>query len=213
MVSPQIVWLRRDLRLADQPAFHAAAAAGPVIPVYVLDDENAGDRRLGGASRWWLHGSLAALEQSLRRCGSRLVLRRGDVGEELGRIAKDTGATTVHALRHYEPWWRAAEQRIAKSLDLCLYDGNYLLPPGSVVTGAGEPYRIYTPFTRAAMRELPARDPLPGPALSRARGMAQVRCACRLAAAADQARLGRRSARRVGAGRGVGARPPRPVLR
>ena len=41
MTAPQIVWLRRDLRLADQPAFHAAAMLGPVVPVYVLDDETA----------------------------------------------------------------------------------------------------------------------------------------------------------------------------
>ena len=70
MTTPVIVWLRRDLRLADHPAFHAAAEAGPVIPVFVLDDETAGDRKLGGASRWWLHHSLEALGKSLARHGS-----------------------------------------------------------------------------------------------------------------------------------------------
>lgn len=44
MTRPQIVWLRRDLRLADQAAFHAAAQEGPVIPVYVLDDDTPGER-------------------------------------------------------------------------------------------------------------------------------------------------------------------------
>ncbi len=58
MTKPQIVWLRRDLRLADQPALYAAAQAGPVIPVYVLDDDAAGHHAYGGASRWWLHHSL-----------------------------------------------------------------------------------------------------------------------------------------------------------
>jgi len=54
-----IVWLRQDLRMADQPAFVAAAAEGVVIPVYVLDDETPGPRyRMGAAQRWWLHGSL-----------------------------------------------------------------------------------------------------------------------------------------------------------
>ncbi len=68
MTKPQIVWLRRDLRLADQAALLAASRSGaPVIPVYVLDDETPKHRRMGGASRWWLHHSLASLDEALRR--------------------------------------------------------------------------------------------------------------------------------------------------
>ena len=74
MSAPVIVWLRRDLRLADQAAFVAAAAAGPVIPVYVLDDEPPKHRAMGGASRWWLHHSLAALDRDLRERGSRQAM-------------------------------------------------------------------------------------------------------------------------------------------
>ena len=77
MTRPVIVWLRRDLRLADQPAFAAAAKAGPVIPVYVLDDETPKHRKMGGASRWWLHHSLASLATDLEKIGSRLILKRG----------------------------------------------------------------------------------------------------------------------------------------
>ncbi len=166
MSSPQIVWLRRDLRLADQPAFHAAASAGPVIPVYVLDDATAGNRKLGGASRWWLHGSLAALARDLETHGSRLILRRGDSAAEIAKLAKETGADTVHALRHYEPWWRKAEEALARTIDLHLYDGNYLMPPGAVLGTSGNPLRIYTPFARALMRALHPSDPLPAPKLS-----------------------------------------------
>jgi len=166
MTAPAIVWLRRDLRLADQPAFHAAAAEGPVIPVYVLDDERAGQRKPGGASRWWLHGSLEALASELGKQGLRLILRRGDAVREIAAIASETGAMTVHALRHYEPWWRAAEEDLSRKLDLDLHDGNYLLPPGSVTTGAGQPYKIYTPFAKAASRHLPHREPLDVPDLT-----------------------------------------------
>ena len=166
MPSPQIVWLRRDLRLADQPAFACAAEAGPVIAVYVLDDERPGARKLGGASRWWLHHSLAALVEALAQRGSRLILRRGDCVEQLLAIAQETGAAAIHALRHYEPWWRAAEEELAARFELCLHDGNYLMPPGSIITGAGKPYRIYTPFARALMPHMPPRDPLPEPTLT-----------------------------------------------
>lgn len=166
MTASQIVWLRRDLRLADQPALHAAAARGPVIPVYVLDDATAGDHRLGGAARWWLHGSLAALGAELASRGSRLILRRGDVAQALAGVAKAAGAKTVHALRHYEPWWRDAETAVSKRLDLQLHDGNYLLPPGSLRSSGGGPFRIYTPFARAALAAPPSRAPYPVPKLA-----------------------------------------------
>ncbi|NML94857.1 deoxyribodipyrimidine photo-lyase [Novosphingobium sp. TW-4] len=162
--APTIVWLRRDLRLADQPAFAAAAESGaPVIPVYVLDDDVAKKYAMGGASRWWLHHSLASLDADLRKLGSRLILRRGKVHEELAKIRRDTGARTVHAVRHYEPWWRNAEKAVAKVLSLECHDGNYLAPPGSVTTGSGGMYKIYTPFWRALSERMPPHDPLAKP--------------------------------------------------
>jgi deoxyribodipyrimidine photo-lyase len=158
-MTAQIVWLRRDLRLSDQAALLAAAEAGPVIPVYVLDDETPKHRAMGGASRWWLHHSLAALDASLRQLGSRLILRRGKCDEELAAIRRQTGARTVHALRHYEPWWRNAERAVGKAFDLRLHDGNYLVPPGAILNGGGQPYKIYTPFWRSLVQRMP--PPLP----------------------------------------------------
>jgi len=165
VTAPVIVWLRRDLRLADQAAFAAAASAGPVIPVYVLDDETAQHRKLGGASRWWLHHSLASLDGDLRKLGSRLILRRGKSDEILASLAEESGARQVHALRHYEPWWRNAERAVGKSLDLHLHDGNYLIPPGTLLTGGGTPYKIFTPFYRAALGQLPPPQPTAAPKL------------------------------------------------
>ncbi|MFM5930208.1 MAG: cryptochrome/photolyase family protein [Novosphingobium sp.] len=164
MTAPVIVWLRRDLRLADQAAFRAAAETGaPVIPVYVLDDETPKHRKMGGASRWWLHNSLASLDAGLRKRGSRLILRRGASAEVLAELAKEVGAREVHALHHYEPWWLNAEKAVAKSLDLHLHHGNYLAPPGTVLTGSGTPYKIYTPFWRALSETLPPPEPLGAP--------------------------------------------------
>jgi len=166
MTLPQIVWLRRDLRLVDQAAFCAAAQHGPVIAVYVLDDDAPGIRKMGGASRWFLHHTLEALQRDLARHHSRLILRCGDAVEELCAVAQEAGAQTVHAIRHYEPWWRKAQGSLAKRLDLVLHDGNYLLPPGSVTTGSGSPYKIYTPFRRATTEAIHGFDILPEPSLS-----------------------------------------------
>ena len=85
---------------------------------------------MGEASRWWLHHSIAALDRRLREHESRLILRRGAAAQELTRLARETGASGVHALHHYEPWWRNAQSALARDVDLTLHDGNYLMPPG-----------------------------------------------------------------------------------
>jgi deoxyribodipyrimidine photo-lyase len=164
----QILWLRRDLRLADQAALAAAVASGePVIPVFILDDETPKHRRMGGASRWWLHHSLASLDSDLRGLGSRLILRRGKSEAVLAALAEETGATAIHCLRHYEPWWRNAERAVREVLpdgvEFTCHDGNYLLPPGSVQTGSGTPFKIYTPFMRALWQHMPPPKPLAAP--------------------------------------------------
>ncbi|HSI16644.1 MAG TPA: deoxyribodipyrimidine photo-lyase [Sphingomonas sp.] len=160
MTPPTLLWFRRDLRLSDQAALVAAAGEGPVVPVYILDDETPKHRRMGGASRWWLHHSLAALDANLREKGSRLTLRRGRSDDVLAALAEEAGAKRIHAIRHYEPWWRNAEHAVAKRLDLVCHDGNYLVPPGSVTAGSGQPYKIYTPFWRALLQHMPPPEPL-----------------------------------------------------
>jgi len=163
MSAPVLVWFRRDLRLSDQAALIAAASEGPVIPVYILDDETPRHRAMGAASRWWLHHSLDALDRALRDRGSRLILRRGAAAEQLATLARETGAGRVHCLRHYEPWWRNAERAVARELELVCHDGNYLAPPGSVTTGSGQPYKIYTPFWRALREHMPPPAPARAP--------------------------------------------------
>ncbi|WP_033073204.1 cryptochrome/photolyase family protein [Sphingopyxis sp. MWB1] len=165
MSAPRLVWLRRDLRLADQAALAAAARAGPVLPVYILDDGAPGPRAMGGAARWWLHHSLQALDAALRALGSQLILRRGHTEERLAQIAEESGTAEVHCLRHYEPWWQEAERAVAQRLRLVRHDGNYLAPPGAVRSGNGTPYKIYTPFWRALRQQMPPPVPAEAPSM------------------------------------------------
>ncbi len=163
MAAPQIIWFRQDLRLDDQAAVAAAAAAGPVVAIYVLDDATPGERRMGGASRWWLHHSLVALDRDLRARGARLLLRRGRAGVVLPELADAIGATTVHALHHYEPFARTQQAEVGKRLDLRLHDGLTLLPPHALTTGNGGRYRIFTPWWNACRAQMPPHVPQPGP--------------------------------------------------
>jgi deoxyribodipyrimidine photo-lyase len=168
MTAPVILWFRRDLRLSDQPALAAAVASGaPIIPLYILDDDTPKHRKMGAASRWWLHHSLMALDGDLRALGSRLILRAGKSDEILAALAAETNASAIHCIRHYEPWWRNAEKAVANGLgegcSLICHDGNYLLPAGAVTTGSGGQYKIYTPFMRALWQHMPPPAPLASP--------------------------------------------------
>ncbi|MFC4255521.1 deoxyribodipyrimidine photo-lyase [Altererythrobacter xixiisoli] len=161
MPTPTLLWLRQDLRLADQSALLAAASEGAVIPVYVLDDDGPGDWRMGGAQRWWLHHSLASLADDLEKCGSRLILRSGPAEAVLRRLIEETGARRIHAIRHYEPWWRKAEAALEDVL--CLHDGSHLVPIEQIQNGSGEPYRVYSAFWRKLQQHLPPGAPAPAP--------------------------------------------------
>lgn len=134
-----------------------------MVPVYVLDDETAGRWKIGAAQRWWLHHSLARLDESFRKLGSGLILRRGKAEAELARLAGEVGTGRVHATRHYEPWWREAERRVGEAVELVLHAGNTLVPPEQVRTAAGSPFKIYTPWWRALRERLPPDSPVEAP--------------------------------------------------
>ena len=158
-----LLWLRSDLRVSDHPALCAAAADGQVVPVFVLDDDTPSVRRMGGAQRWWLHHSLAALDQSLRKRGSRLILRRGPAASALSELVRETDCVRVHATRAYEPWHRETETALAADVDLILHDGNYLARPEAILNGQGDRYRLFTPWYRRLLDHMPPAPPLPAP--------------------------------------------------
>lgn len=167
--APVILWFRQDLRLADNPALdHAMRTGRPVIPVYILDDGPA-VRRIGAASRWWLDGSLRALDGALRERGAPLVLRRGDSEAELRRLIDETGADTVFMNRRFEPDAFLHDADIAHALkadgvECHGYNGSLLARPGAVRTGSGGPYRVFTPFFKALLEIATPPPPLPAPA-------------------------------------------------
>ncbi|MDI1326404.1 MAG: deoxyribodipyrimidine photo-lyase [Brevundimonas sp.] len=165
---PVILWFRQDLRLADNPALmHAAETGRPIIPVYILDQ---GSRvcSMGAASLWWLDKSLRALDATLRARGSRLILRRGDSEAELHRLIGETGADAVFMNRLFEPDAFARDADIAHALqaervDCKGYNAALLHRPGGVLNGAGQPYKVFTPFMKALLATASAPPPTTGP--------------------------------------------------
>ena len=172
-----LLWFRQDLRLQDNPTLHAALArGGAIVPVYVLDDAGEGRWPIGGAARWWLHHSLAALDGTLRERGSRLVFSRGDSAAELKRLARATDATAVYWNRRYEPAVTARDTKLEQTLVLAgleakVFASTLLHEPGEVANKQGRPFQVFTPFWRHCLT-LPVLPPLklapsaglPGPA-------------------------------------------------
>lgn len=128
----------------------AAIEAGRLLPIYILDDENADAHRIGGASRWWLHHSLIALNKSL---SGKLRIFRGDAVQILQKLVQETGAKTVTWNRCYEPWRILRDKKILAGLkesgvEVISRNGSLLWEPWEALKPDGTPYRVFTPFYR-----------------------------------------------------------------
>ncbi|WP_407360538.1 cryptochrome/photolyase family protein [Microbacterium sp. LBN7] len=169
MSSPSIVWFRDDLRLADNPALRAALDLGePIIALFVLDEESDGIRALGGASRWWLHHSLASLAERLQERGAELILRRGAADRIVRDLVADSGAGAVFWNRRYGGPERDVDAGIKSALreegvTVASFAASLLHEPWTVTTGGGTHYSVFTPFWRACLALPAPRAPLPEP--------------------------------------------------
>jgi deoxyribodipyrimidine photo-lyase len=148
-----LLWFRRDLRLGDHPALLAAAErASRVLALFVLDPALL---RPAGAPRIaFLFRCLRALREQL---GGRLLVVRGNPERVVPAVAFELGAGSVHVSGDHGPYGRARDERVARELarrDVALVrtGSGYAVPPGDVVTEAGQPHRLFTPFYRAWLR-------------------------------------------------------------
>ncbi|SLN17394.1 Deoxyribodipyrimidine photo-lyase [Roseovarius gaetbuli] len=164
--KPTILWLRRDLRLADHPALVAACKnGGPVIPVFIHDESVA---TLGAAPKWRLGLSLAEMGRALEGKGSRLIMRMGDPLDVLRALVAETGAGAVHWSRLYDPQSIERDKRVKSALrdegvDAQSHAGHLMFEPWTVETKTGGYYKVYSPMWRAVKdREVAA--PLAAPA-------------------------------------------------
>src|SRR6478609_5252768 len=161
MSAATIVWFRQDLRLQDNPALAAAVARGEsVVPVFIWDEAGEGDWTPGGASRWWLHHSLVALEASLRERGLKLIIRRGTANMVLRELINSTRASAVFWNRRYEPAAIACDEGLTATLgvEVKTFNAALLFEPHTVQNKAGGPFQVFTPYWRHCLT-LPVAEP------------------------------------------------------
>jgi deoxyribodipyrimidine photo-lyase len=157
-----IWWIRRDIRLADNPALDSALKQGGVIPVFILDPQLLS--RSPGIRQHFLFGGLAELDSELKKRGSGLVIRHGDPELALFNLMTSTGANAIYAEEDFTPYARARDEKIASALPLILVPGQTVHHPGAVRKPDGKPYTVFTPFSKTWKALLPPTlEPLPAP--------------------------------------------------
>ena len=168
-VSPTIVWFQQDLRLSNNGALHAAIArGGPILPLFIWAPDQETPWAPGGASRWWLHQSLRALDEDLRRLGSRLLFASGPSEKTLRRLLAQTQAGAVFWNRRYEPAIRNRQQQLKASLSAEGYEvksfpGAVLFEPEHIRNKQGRPFQVFTPFWKHCLSLPQPAPPLPRP--------------------------------------------------
>ena len=162
-----IWWIRRDLRLADNPTLQSALQADFVIPVFILDTAFSRQSR---RRRNFLYEGLSALDRDLRSRNSYLVIRSGKPDNALLQLVRETGAEKIFAEEDYTPYARKRDSLVAVQLPLQLVHGQTVHHPEIVRKADGKPYTVYTPYARRwksllmKIKLIPAPDRINTPA-------------------------------------------------
>lgn len=161
-----IALFTRDLRVHDNPVLVAAAEAGRIVPLFVVDEAIAGFAVPNRAR--FLAESLADLDRSLRGLGARLVVRRGRVIDEVRAVAKESGATVVHIADDVSAYARRRRVALEEALgrdgrELCVHDAVVTaVAPAAILPTSGDHFKVFTPYHRR-WEGVPKRTPLAPP--------------------------------------------------
>lgn len=156
--SPTIVWLRRDLRLGDNPALHHASKADCPLLIIYIDESKQGDPwSMGAAAKWWLHHSLKSLITDLKPIGGRLRIFQGNPKSIITKLVDDTGADSVLWNRRYEPSSIAKDKALktyltSKKINVNSLPGNFCHEPWQVQRQEKFPYKVFTAYWRASLK-------------------------------------------------------------
>lgn len=157
-MSTAIFWFRQDLRSADNPALTKACANHEkIIPLYIK--ETSPPLAMGEAQLWWLHHSLASLQQQLQSVGLDLFLREAEPLALIKELIAEYSVDTVYWNRCYEPMHIARDQAIKSALksmgiQVISCNGSLLHEPWEVMNQSGGYFKVFTPYWRQCLRQI-----------------------------------------------------------
>ena len=161
-----LYWIRQDLRLNDNPALIASVKNGSIIPIYILDDVNSDDHKIGQAGRVWLHQSLKELDKEFQ---NKLIIAKGDPEEILVKICQLESIKKIYWNRVYEPWVISRDKKIKTNLkklkiDTYSYNSSLLWEPWDILKDDKTNYKVFTPyFRRGCLNSTEPRRPFEKP--------------------------------------------------
>jgi deoxyribodipyrimidine photo-lyase len=161
-VKTALILFSRDLRMHDNPALTAAAKAERTLPLFVLDEGLLSSRFAAPNRVAFMLEALRDLDESLRRAGGRLLVRRGDPVEEAIALAREAGASELHVSADYSAYARCRQRRLERACEeerigFKAHPGVTIVPPGAVTPGGSDHFKVFTPYHRA-WGELPTRQ-------------------------------------------------------
>ncbi len=212
-IETAVVLFNRDLRVHDHPALAAAAKAERVVPLFVFDERLLGSRFAAPNRVAFMLEALHDLDESLRRAGGRLFVRRGDPVREAVAVARECGAAAIHVSADWSAYARRREERLARAcaeerIEFTAHPGVTVVDPGTVTPASGDHFKVFTPFHRA-WSQVPRRE---GHCAPRGLSVPSRPAAGRLPAL-DSLLAGRPSPRRLPGGEGEGRKLMRAFLR
>ena len=145
-----IYWIRQDLRLNDNPALTASVKNGSIIPIYILDDKNPKEHKIGSSSKIWLHYSLQKLKKQF---DNKLIFSKGNPEVILTELCQSESINNIFWNRVYEPWGISRDKKIKENMkregvEINTFNGSLLWEPWQVLKNDGTPYRVFTPYYR-----------------------------------------------------------------
>ena len=145
-----IYWIRQDLRLSDNPALTASVKNGSIIPIYILDDKNPKEHKIGSSSKIWLHYSLQKLQKQF---DNKLIFSIGNPEVILTELCQSESINNIFWNRVYEPWGISRDKKIKENMkkegvEINTFNGSLLWEPWQVLKNDGTPYRVFTPYYR-----------------------------------------------------------------
>jgi deoxyribodipyrimidine photo-lyase len=150
MAKPTAIWwIRRDLRIHDNKALlEAVNYANQIVPIFILDDRLINSRYASQKRFAFLLSGLQELNEELRMRGGYLCVRRGDPVAVLSNVVQEVDADVIFAEEDFTPFARTRDTAVSRVLPLLYAGTSTVSHPRDVVKGDGNPYTVFTPYSK-----------------------------------------------------------------